>query len=238
MISQFMLGDILCEIEKKDIKNIHLSVYPPTGRVHISAPERMDMETIRVYALSKLDWIHQQRAKFNSQERETPREYLERESHYVWGDRLLLHIIEENHPPIIDISHKHMILTVRPGTSQIKKQEIVEDWYRRQVREVSIPLFEKWERSLGVKADKVIIRKMKTRWGSCIPQNGNIRLNTELAKKPRECLEYIIVHELMHLIEPTHNARFIALMDQNYPNWKQIKAELNRAPLGHVEWEY
>jgi predicted metal-dependent hydrolase len=238
MISQFMLGNILCEIEQKDIKNIHLSVYPPTGRVHISAPERMDIETIRVYALSKLEWINQQRSKFSSQERETPREFLERESHYLWGDRLLLQIIEKNQPPVIEISHRQMMLTVRPGTSQIKKQEIVEDWYRRQIREVSIPLFEKWERALGVRANKIIIRKMKTRWGSCILQKGNIRLNTELAKKPRECLEYIIVHELMHMIEPTHNNRFVTLMDKYYPNWKQIKAELNRAPLGHVEWEY
>ncbi len=238
MVTQFKLGDILCDVELKDIKNIHLSVYPPEGRVHISAPERMDLDTIRVFVVSKLEWINQQRVNFQTQERESPREYLERESHYLWGDRLLLQVVEENQPPRIEISHRQMLLVVRPGTDQTKKKIIVEEWYRKQLREVANPLIEKWEQSLEVKANKIIIQKMKTRWGSCTPQKGNIHLNTELAKKPRECLEYIIVHELMHLIEPTHNARFIVLMDQTYPNWKQIKAELNRAPLGHVEWEY
>jgi predicted metal-dependent hydrolase len=238
MISQIKLGDMIVDVELKNIKNIHLSVYPPTGRVHISAPEKMDLDRIRVYALSKLDWISQQQKKFYDQERESPREYLERESHYLWGDRFLLQFKEENKVPSIELSRKQMIFHLRPGTGQQKKQAIIEDWYRRQVREVSAPMIVKWEKTLGVKTKRIFIQRMKTRWGSCTSLKGYIRLNTELAKKQRECLEYIIVHELCHLIEPTHNARFVALLDKHLPHWKQLRDALNRAPLGHVEWEY
>ena len=202
MITQIKLGDMVIDVELKDIKNIHLSVYPPTGRVHISAPERMNLDTIRVYALSKLDWINRQQQKFHIQERESQREYLERESHFLWGDRFLLQIKEINQPPSIDLNHTKMILQVRPRTSQQKKQAIMEDWYRWQIREVGTPMISKWEEILGVKTIRVFVQRMKTRWGSCTPTKGYIRLNTELAKKPKECLEYIVVHELAHLVEP------------------------------------
>lgn len=238
MTNQIELGDILVEVELKDIKNVHLSVYPPNGRVRITAPKRMDIETVRVYAISRLGWIKEQQRKFKEQERETPREYLDRESHYLWGVRYLLEIIEDEQPSGIELSHKRMILHVRPGADQAKKQVIVEEWYRKQIRLEAEPLIEKWEQKIGVKVKRLFIQRMKTRWGSCKPDTGNIRLNTELAKKPRECLEYIIVHELAHLLEPTHNAQFIVLMDKYLPHWRQLRAELNRAPLGHVDWEY
>ncbi|MHA1278612.1 MAG: M48 family metallopeptidase [Candidatus Helarchaeota archaeon] len=238
MTDQIDIGDISVEVEFKDIKNIHLSVYPPSGRVRIAAPERMDLDTIRLYAISKIDWIKKQQKLFQNQQRETPREYLDLESHYVWGQRYMLNIIEENRAPSVELSHKQMVLTIRPGSDQEKREVVVSAWYRDELREKASPLFNKWENILKVKPNKIIVRWMKTKWGSCNPQSGNILLNTELAKKPIICLEYIIIHELLHLIEPRHNANFLMLMDKYLPHWEHIKDELNRAPLGHVDWEY
>ena len=232
------IGDISIEVEFKDIKNIHLSVHPPTGRVRIAAPERMNLEIVRLYAISKINWIRKHQKNFNAQERETPREYLDIESHYVWGHRYLLKIVEEKKPPKIELIHKQMVLTIRPGTDQEKRESIVSAWYRDEIRKKAAPIFEKWEEILGVKVNKIIVRWMKTKWGSCNPKSRNIHLNTELAKKPEACLEYIIIHELIHLVEPYHNANFVLLMGKYLPHWKQIRDELNRAPLGHVDWEY
>lgn len=235
---QIQLGDIPVDVVLKDIKNIHLSVYPPHGRVRISAPLRMDIETIRVYAIAKLDWIRQQRGKFQQQERETPREYLERESHYLWGKRYLLSIVEFEAPPSVELSHNKMVFSLRPGTDEAKRHAIVEAWYRKQIWQAAPALIAQWETRMGVKVERFFVQRMKTRWGSCNHKAGRIRLNTELAKKPKQCLEYIVVHEMAHLLEPTHNTRFVAIMDRFLPHWKQLRDELNRAPLGHVEWEY
>jgi predicted metal-dependent hydrolase len=238
MTEQIQIGDISVDVIFKDIKNVHLSVHPPTGRVRISAPRRMKLDIIRVYAISKIDWIKKHQAKIQAQERETPREYLERESHYVWGKRYLLKVDEANRIPSVELRHTQMVLTVRPGSGVEKREAIVSAWHRDEVRKAAAPLIEKWEAAMGVSANQLHIQRMKTRWGSCNPRARSIRLNSELAKKPRECLEYVVVHELAHLLEPSHNARFIALMDKFMPNWKQHRAELNRIPLSHVEWEY
>lgn len=238
MTSQIELGDITVDVVLKDIKNVHLSVYPPTGRVRISAPKRMSLDTIRVFAISKLDWIKQQQAKLREQERETPREYVERESHYVWGKRYLLTVTESDKPPSVELKHSRMLLRVRPGTDEDKRQEIVEEWYREQLKEAVPPLLERWQPRLGVQAERWFVQRMKTRWGSCNHKARTIRLNTELAKKPVECLEYIIVHELVHLLEPTHNARFVALMDQFMPNWQLHRQALNRLPVRQERWSY
>jgi predicted metal-dependent hydrolase len=235
---QIDVGGIPVDVIFKNIKNIHLSVHPPTGRVRISAPKRMKLDTLRVYAISKINWIKKHQKKFQEQERETRREYLDRESHFVWGKRYLLKVSEVNRSPSIELKHNEMILTVRPGAGMEKREAVVTAWYRDQVRNASTPLIAKWELILGVKANRVIVRRMRTRWGSCTPKRGTIRLNTELAKKPPECLEYVVVHELVHLLEPSHNATFIGLMDKSMPQWRHFKDELNRAPLGHVEWEY
>ena len=232
------IGEIPVEVEFKVIKNIHLSVYPPDGSVRVAAPERMDLDTIRLYAISKLGWIKQQQRKFQAQKRETPREYLDIESHYVWGKRYLLKVVEAEEAPSVELSHDQIILTVRPMSGQGKREEVMSAWYRDEIRRVAAPLFKKWEDKLGVKGNKIIVQWMKTKWGSCNPLSKNIHLNTELAKKPEICLEYIIIHELIHLIEPSHNAYFISLMDKYLPNWKYVRDELNRAPLGHVEWGY
>jgi len=238
MTEQLLIGDISVDVIFKDIKNVHLSVHPPTGRVRIAAPRRMKLDTIRVYAISKIDWIKKHQAKIQAQERETPREYLEHESHYVWGKRYLLKVDEANQIPSVELRHTQMVLTVRPGNGVEKREAIVSAWYRDEVRKAAAPLIEKWEAAMGVSANQLHIQRMKTRWGSCNPRTRSIRLNSDLAKKPRECLEYIVVHELTHLLEPSHNARFIALMDKFLPNWKQHRAELNRIPLSHVEWGY
>ncbi len=238
IIKQIELGEITVDVVLKDIKNIHLSVHPPTGRVRISAPLRMDMDIIRVFAISKLDWIKKQQKKLQEQERETPREYLDRESHYVWGTRYLLEVVESPAAPSVELKHSLIVLRVRPGADENKKQAALEEWYRKQIRAVAPGLIARWEPIIGVKVERTFVRRMKTRWGSCNPRTGSIRLNTELAKKPRECLEYIVVHEMAHLLEPTHNARFVALMDRFLPHWKHLREDLNRWPLGHVTWEY
>ena len=237
-IKQIHVGGILVDVVFKDIKNIHLSVHPPTGRVRISAPARMKLDTLRVYAISKLDWIKKQQVRFQGQERETQREYLDRESHFVWGRRYLLKVHEEEQAPSLELRHTQLVLTVRPGSTIQKKEEVVSAWYREELRNAMLPLLAKWEPSLGVRSNRVIVRRSKTKWGSCNPHSRIIHLNSELAKKPRECLEYVIIHELVHLLEPTHNAHFLSLMDKYLPQWRHIRDELNRAPLGHVEWEY
>ncbi len=238
MVTQIKLGDIDVDVVLKDIKNIHLSVYPPTGRVRISAPLRMDLDTIRVFAITKLGWIKSQQKKLREQERETLREYLDRESHYVWGKRYLLKVEEKDATPEVTLKHNKMILWVRPSTSHKKKQAILDGWYREKLKEVASTLITKWEPLMGVTVERFFVRRMKTKWGSCRPESKSIRLNTDLAKKPPELLEYIIVHEMVHLLERKHNDRFMALMDRFLPLWRNHRDELNRAPLGHEEWGY
>jgi hypothetical protein len=238
MVSQIKLGDIAVDVVLKDIKNVHLSVYPPAGRVRIAAPSRMSLDTIRVFAVSKLDWIKRQQKKLREQERETPREYLDRESHYLWGKRYLLSVAVSEQAPSVALRHSRMILTVRARTDRAAKAAIVAQWYRRQIRAAVPELIEKWKPLLRVGVNRVFVQQMRTRWGSCNPRARTIRLNTELAKKPKECLEYIVVHELVHLLEPTHNARFVALMDRVMPRWQFQRERLNRLPVRHADWDY
>lgn len=238
MSEQIQIGNLTVDVIFKDIKNLHLSVHPPTGRVRIAAPKRMKLDTIRVYAISKIDWIKKHQVKMQEQERETPREYLERESHYVWGKRYLLVLKETQGLPSVDLQHNKIVLSVRPNSTVEKKSDVVAAWYREQVRIAALPLITKWESIMGVSVNQCYVQKMKTKWGSCNPRNRNIRLNSELAKKPTECLEYIIVHEMTHLLEPTHNARFYMLMDQFMPNWRVNRDQLNRLPIRYEEWSY
>jgi predicted metal-dependent hydrolase len=238
MATQLKLGDIAVDVVFKDIKHVHLSVHPPAGRVRISAPRRMGLDPIRAFAISKLDWIKKQQTKFLAQERETPREYLDRESHYVWGQRYLLRIIECDGAPSIELKNDEMILRLRPGADNKKAQAVVEEWYREQTREAVLPLIAKWEPVMGVKVARFFARHMKTRWGSCTPRRRSIRLNAELAKKPPQLLEYIVVHEMAHLIVRHHNGRFKSIMDEHMPHWRLHRRELNSAPLGHESWRY
>jgi predicted metal-dependent hydrolase len=232
-MATIQLGDIAIKVVQKNIKNVHLSVYPPNGRVRISAPLRMNLEKIRIFAISKLAWIKQQQQKLRSQEREVPREYIDRESHYLWGKRYLLNIIEKEAPPKLQVQHGKLLLQVRPGTDQLNRQAVVDESYRQQIKAALPPLIAKWERLMGVHVAGFTIRKMKTKWGSCSPQSRTIRLNLELAKKPAEYLEYVLVHEMIHLLEPSHNQRFIALNDRFMPKWRFYQAELNRLPISY-----
>ncbi len=238
MVTQIDLGGIPVDVVKKDIKNIHLSVHPPTGRVRIAAPLRMNLDTIRVFAISKLAWVKQQQKKMREQDREAPREYLERESHYVWGRRYLLKLAKREGAPTVEIKHNRMILSASADADEAKRQIVLDEWYRAQLKEAIAPLIAKWQRLIGVKVSVFRVRRMKTKWGSCNPQAGSILLNLDLAKKPLECLEYLVVHEMVHLLEPTHNRRFVALMDQFMPKWQFYRDQLNRLPVRHVDWGY
>ena len=238
MNTEINVGGISVEVVFKDIKNVHLSVHPPAGRVRIAAPERPSLDTLRIYIISKLEWIRKEQAKLQSQERETQREYIDRESHYLWGKRYLLRVEEVETPPSVTLLHDEILLSVRPKSSYEKRAEVISAWYREEVRSAVAPLIPQFEKTMGVQVNQLFIQRMKTRWGSCNHHKGNIRLNTELAKKPHVCLEYILVHEMVHLLEPSHNERFVGLMDQFMPQWRHHRDELNRSPLGFVEWEY
>lgn len=238
MAPRLRLSDIDVDVVRKDIKNVHLSVHPPDGRVRVSAPARMSLETLRAFLSAKLPWIRAEQRKFQAQERHEPPLYIDRESHYIWGERVLLRVVEHDATPSVDLSHLTLTLQVRPGSDRRKRDEILALWYRDQVREAVGELLPPWERRVGVQVEKFFVQRMKTKWGSCNPLRRTVRLNTELAKKPRACLEYILVHELVHIHEPTHNARFRELMDQHLPAWRDIRAELNRSPLAHEEWGY
>jgi hypothetical protein len=198
----------------------------------------MSLDRIRIFAISKLGWIKKQQAKLRSQERETPREYVDRESHYVWGKRYLLTVIEADAAPGVELEHNRMILRVRPGTHRHMRQAIVNEWYRGQIKGSAAPIISKWESLLNVKVARCFVRQMKTRWGSCNPRARNIRLNSDLAKKPKVCLEYVVLHEILHLIERTHNSRFIDLLDRFMPRWQFYRDDLNKLPVRHEDWVY
>ncbi len=237
MVMQLELGGVSVDVLRKDIKHLHLSVHPPTGRVRISAPERMNLDTIRVFAISKLGWIKRHQHTMREQERETPREFLERESHYVWGRRCMLKL-ETTSRSSVELDHHRLVIRTKKEATTNLRQTLLDRWYRRQVQEAVPALLERWESRLEVKAKRFFVQHMKTKWGSCNHRAGTIRLNTELAKKPPVCLEYLVVHELMHLIEPTHGPKFLELMDRFMPKWRHYRDELNRLPVRHEDWIY
>lgn len=235
-MTQIQLGDIEIDVELKDIKNIHLSVHPPHGKVTIAAPELMHLDTIRVFALNKLQWIRKQQQAFHDQPREPIREYLPKESHYYLGKRYLLKVLESDDKPQVILRHDTIELHTRPATSYEKKKTLMEEWYRSQLKEILPGLITKWEAIIQVNCDSFSIRKMKTKWGSCNTEKKTILLNLELAKKPLECIEFIVVHELVHLHERKHNDNFVALMDKHLPKWRHIREQLNELPFSYVEW--
>lgn len=238
MMTSLRLADVDVEILQKDIKNVHLSVYPPDGHVRVSAPAHMPLDTLRAFLVTKLAWIRDEQRKFQQQQRQEPPMLIDRESHWVWGDRFLLEIVEIDEPPSVELGHRTMTLRVRPGSDLAKRDEVLALWYRDRLREATVQLLPKWEALIGVQVEKLFVQRMKTMWGSCNSQRRTIRLNTELAKKPRECFEYILVHELVHILEPTHNERFRRLMDLHLPTWSSVRDELNRGPLAHEDWGY
>lgn len=230
------LGELTIEVTRKAVKNVHLSVHPPAGHVTLVAPINTRLEVARAYAISKLGWIRAQQAKLQGQARETPRQYVERESHYLWGRRYLLSVKELEAKPGVKLDHRRITLTVRPGSSLEKREEVVHDWHRALLHQTVPALIDKWQPVLGVLVSAYFLQRMKTKWGGCNHRTRTIRLNTELAKKPKDLLEYVVVHEMLHLIEPTHGPRFIDLLDKHYPNWREARAELNELPLAAESW--
>ena len=237
MTEIIQIGELHIRVTRKDIKHVHLSVYPPNGRVTLSAPAATRLDVARAYAISKLGWIREQQRKLQNQAREAPRQFVTRESHYIWGRRHLLTLVHNETKPSVSLDHKRIMLSIRPGSDRTKRVEVIHDWQKSLLHEVIPPLLKKWERKLRVKVKGYFLQRMKTKWGSCNYRAGHIRLNTELVKKPKDLLEYVIVHEMAHLIEPTHSARFIAILDRHYPSWREARAELNELPLTAEVWK-
>lgn len=222
------IGNIDIEFIRKNIKNIHLSVHPPEGRVRLAVPKRLDDESARLFAISKLPWIKKQRKKFLSQERQSKREFVSGESHYFSGRRYLLNVIERKEKQRVEIRNKKYIdLFVRPNSTLEKRKKIMNEWYRDYLKETIPAYINKWEKIIGVSVNEFRVRRMKTKWGTCNIGAKRIWINLELAKKTPRCLEYIIVHEMVHLLERHHNEKFHAYMDKFMPNWRGIRAELN-----------
>jgi len=222
------VSGIRVDVIKKDIRNIHLAVYPPTGRVRLSSPLSMKTESLRLFVISKLGWIKRHIRNMHSQIREPEREYIQGESHRVQGHRYLMNIVEEDAAPKIVLRNKtRMDLHVRPGSSKAKREEVVKEWYRDLLKEQIPGLIEKWEQKLDVAIDEWGVRQMKTKWGSCNIEDRRIWLNLELAKKPKHCLDYVVLHEMLHLKERHHNDHFKALLDQHLPGWRNVREELN-----------
>ena len=236
MAEIIQLGEISISVTRKDVKHVHLSVHPPSGRVTLVTPKTTRLEVAQAYAASRIGWIRDQQTKLAEQAREAPREFIERESHYLWGRRHLLAVIERDAKPVVTVDHKRITLAVRPGTDRAGRARVMHEWHKSLLHELVPRIIRKWQRRLNVKVGSYFLQRMKTKWGSCNHKSGTIRLNTELVKKPKDLIEYVVVHEMLHLIEPTHNDRFVALLDEHCPTWREARAELNALPLGAEEW--
>jgi len=236
---QIEVRGIRVDVVRKDIKNLHLGVYPPTGRVRVAAPPHLDDEAVRLAVVSRLGWIRRKQKDYVTQERQSARDMVTGESHYVQGRRYRLDVVEVNGRPSVALRDGHTLqLRVRSSTSLAEREQLLQRWYRRLLRSKVEELRAKWEPIVGVEVADWGIKKMKTRWGTCNTEARRIWINLELAKKSPACLEYIVVHELVHLIERRHNDRFRELMDRHLPQWRMYWDELNRAPLAHEDWTY
>src|ERR1051326_752398 len=236
---QIIVSGLVVDVVRKDIKNLHLAIYPPTGGVVGGVPLRVTDEAVRLFTISRLAWIRRQQAKFENQERQSAREYVSGESHYYQGNRYLLNVMyQKGSPAVVVRNNKTMDLYVRPGSDASRRERVLKSWYRSRLKEEIAPLIAKWEGVIGVEVAGWGVKQMKTRWGTCNIEARRIWLNLELIKKPVHCLEYIVVHEMVHLLERHHNERFVAYMNGFMPLWQFYREELNRAPLGEELWEY
>jgi predicted metal-dependent hydrolase len=231
------VNGLLVNIVRKEIKNLHLGVYPPDGRVRVAAPLAVSDEAVRLAVVDKLGWIKRRQARFQAQPRQGKREMINGESHYFLGQRYRLRLIEHSGAAKVAVRNTATIeLYARSTSSTRYRERVLQDWYRQQLIELIPPLIEKWQGILGVECAGWRIRRMKTRWGTCSTETGRISLNLELAKKPIQCLEYIIAHELVHLIERRHNDLFVSLMSEYLPQWRLHRQLLNDTPLAHEIW--
>lgn len=236
-MEKITVGGLEVLISRKDIKHLHLGVYPPCGQIRASVPQVVSNNAVRMAVIDKLSWLKRQQEGFANQERQSHREFVTGESHYVEGKRFLLDVIEEDNPPAVRIRKSNKLeLRVRPGTDRSGKADILDKWYRELLKEVVPGLMAKWEKVIGVEVKDLRIKRMKTKWGSCNTEASRIWINLELAKKPILCLEYVLVHEMVHLLERNHNDRFWAYLDKFMPRWRQYRDGLNAAPLKHETW--
>ncbi len=236
---QITVNELVVDVVRKDIKHLHLAVYPPAGRVRVAAPLRVNDEAVRLFTIARLGWIKRQQAKFEAQERQSPREYVSGESHYYQGHRYLLNVIYHDGAPSIIIRNNTILdLFARPNSNTAQRERVLTTWYRQRLKEEIAPLIAKWEAITGVQVAAWGVKQMKTKWGTCNIEARRIWLNLELIKKPAHCLEFIIVHEMIHLLERHHNERFVAHMNRFMPLWQYYRQELNREPLGHETWDY
>lgn len=231
MVESIEIGDITISVTRKDVKNVHLSVHPPDGRVTLVTPTSTRIDVARAYAITRIGWIRQQQEQLRSQAREAPRSFVGRETHYLWGRRHLLRVTELDAKPEIKLDHRTIHLQVRPGTSRDGRAKVIHAWHLKLLHGAVPPIIDKWESRIGVKVHRYFLQRMTTKWGSCNSKAGTIRLNTELVKKPRDLLEYVIVHEMVHISEPTHSPRFFALLSEHYPSWPEARRELNELPV-------
>lgn len=232
----FTVAGLDVDVVYKSIKNLHVSVYPPVGRVRVAAPQRTTEDAIRVAVVQRLSWIKRQREQFQNADRQSERQMVSGETHYAWGRRYLLDVSKSSGAYGVEIQGSTLWVITPSGTDAVGRFGALDRWYRRELK-ASVPaLLEKWQPVLGVEAQKFVVRRMKTKWGTCVATSRTIWLNPELAKKNPRCLEYIVVHELAHLRERGHGEKFVALMDRHLPDWRARRDELNEAPLGHEDW--
>jgi predicted metal-dependent hydrolase len=236
---QIKVSGLVVDVVRKDIKNLHLGVYPPMGRVRVAAPLRVSDEAVRLAVISRLSWIKKQKTKFTTQSRQTLREYVSGESHYFQGRRYRLNVIYQSGTPRVSIRNKSTVdLYVREGSEREQREKVLLAWYRQQLKELIPALIAQWEPIIGVKVAQWYVKQMKTKWGTCNIEANRIWLNLELAKKSKQCLEYIVVHEMVHLLERHHNDHFIELMNKFMPQWRLHREDLNSSALGHEDWSY
>lgn len=237
--SRIRVGGLDVQIVRKDIRNLHLGVYPPDGRVRVAAPAHVENEAVRLAVISRLGWIRRQRARFAAQPRQSRREMAAGESHYVWGRRYRLRVVPDAGLSGVRVASAAVLeMRLRGAADLDKSADLLSRWYRTELKKRAHLVVAAWERRLGVHTRFIGVKAMKTKWASCNPDEGRVWLNLELAKKPPECLEYVVAHELIHLIERRHGDRFVALMDLHLPRWRHLRKLLNAAPLGHADWSY
>jgi predicted metal-dependent hydrolase len=236
---QMFVSGMPIQVVRKPIKNLHLGVYPPHGRVRVAAPLRVSDDAVRLAVVGKLGWIKRQQARFGAQPRQSEREMVSGESHFFLGKRYRIRIHEKAGAASVNLRNRStMDIQVPPGSTTTQRKRVLQQWYRKQLKALMPPLVDKWQRALSVEVIEWGIKQMKTKWGTCNPVARRIWVNLELAKKPVQCLEYIVVHELAHLIERTHNDRFLALMNRHLPQWRLHRKLLNAEPLAHANWSY
>jgi predicted metal-dependent hydrolase len=235
--SLFKIGGVEVSVLHKDVKNLHLNVLPPVGKVRVSAPFGMNDDAIRTFLATRISWIKKKQANFKSQERQTQRRYVSGESHYFLGKRYRLKVVYVDEKPSVVIkSKKKIILNLKPRSNVLKRERVMQKWYRNELKKTLPPLIKKWQKKIGVQASFWGIRRMKTQWGTCDEKTKRLWFNLELVKKPESCIQYVVVHELVHLVERRHDEKFISLMDKYLPKWRSEKDDLNQLILSHEEW--